>query len=58
MRAAGDQTKTTCGSLELCAGLEACIKEENHTVAQRWHERTMPLPVLVPEGRAEEEAAD
>ena len=25
MREAGDQVKTTCGSLQLCAGLEAGI---------------------------------
>ena len=28
MRAAGDQAKTVCGNLQLCAGLEACTRLE------------------------------
>ena len=35
MRAEGDQAKTACVSLQLCAGLEAGIEGENHAVAQR-----------------------
>ena len=31
----GGQAKTTCGSLKLCAGLEAVIEVVNHAVAQR-----------------------
>ena len=32
MRAAGDHEKTACGNLQLCAGLEADIEGETHTV--------------------------
>ena len=32
MREAGDQAKTACGNLQLCAGLEASIEGETHTV--------------------------
>ena len=35
MRAAGDQAKTTCGNLKLCAGLETSIEEAIHDVGQR-----------------------
>ena len=35
MRAAGDQAKTTCGNLQLCAGLEAGIEGDTHAVGQR-----------------------
>ena len=35
MRAAGDQAKTVCGNLQLCAGLEAVIEGSTHTVGQR-----------------------
>ena len=35
MRAAGDQAKTACGNLQLCAGLEAGIEEATHAVGQR-----------------------
>ena len=34
MRAAGDQVKTTCGNLQLCAGLEAVIEGETHAMVQ------------------------
>ena len=44
MRAAGDQAKTACRIIQLCTGIEAGIKGETHTVAQRWHERHMPEP--------------
>ena len=35
MRAAGDQEKTPCGNLQLCAGLEAGIEGATHTMGQR-----------------------
>ena len=35
MRAAGDQTKTAFGNLQLCSGLEAGIEGEIHAVGQR-----------------------
>ena len=35
MRAAGDQAKTVCGNLQLCAGLEAVIEGATHTVGKR-----------------------
>ena len=48
MRAAGEQAKTACGNLQLCAGLEAGIEGATHTVGQRRVER-------VRERRVEEE---
>ena len=39
MRAAGDQAKTACGNLQLCAGLEARIEGATHAVGQRRLER-------------------
>ena len=38
IRAAGDQAKAVCKSLQLCAGLVAIIEGETHTVAQRRQE--------------------
>ena len=35
MRAAGDQSKTACGSLQLCAGIEYVIEGATHAVVQR-----------------------
>ena len=35
MREAGDQAKTTCGNLQLCAGLKAGIEGATHAVRQR-----------------------
>ena len=35
MRSAGDQAKTACGNLQLCAGLEAGIEGATHAVGQR-----------------------
>ena len=40
-RAAGDQAKTTCGNLQLCAGLEAGIEGATHAVGQRTVERVL-----------------
>ena len=34
MRAAGDQAKTACVNLQLCAGLEAGIEVATHVVVQ------------------------
>ena len=51
MRAAGDQAKTSCGNLQLCAGLEARIEGYTHAVEQRQQER-------VQEQLSEEDAAD
>ena len=39
MRAAGDQAKTVCGKLQLCAGLKAGIEGVTHDVGQRRVER-------------------
>ena len=38
-RAAGDQAKTACGNLQLCAGLEAGIEGATHNVGQQRMER-------------------
>ena len=35
MRAAGDQSKTACGKLKLCAGLKAYIRGATQAVGQR-----------------------
>ena len=35
MRAAGDQAKTVCGNLQLCAGVEDGIEGATHPVGQR-----------------------
>ena len=34
MKAAGDQEKTVCGNLQLCAGLKASIEGATHAVGQ------------------------
>ena len=39
MRAAGDQAKTACGNLQLCAGLEASIEGATHAVGHQTLER-------------------
>ena len=35
MMAAGEQAKTVCGNLQLCAGLEYGIEDATHAVGQR-----------------------
>ena len=44
MRSTGDQAKTACGSLKLCAGNDSKIEGATHTVAQKWQRRHMPEP--------------
>ena len=44
MRAAGDQAKTACGSLQLWAGIEAGIEGATHAVAQQQQEIIAPAP--------------
>ena len=39
MRESGDQAKTACGNLQLCAVLEARIEGATHAVGQRILER-------------------
>ena len=39
IRAAGDQAKTACGNLQLCAGLESGIEGETHALGQRQLDR-------------------
>ena len=39
MRAAGEQAKTACGNIQLCAGLEAGIEGATHAVGQQRVER-------------------
>ena len=34
-RAAGDQAKTACGNLQMCAGLKASIEGDTHAMGQR-----------------------
>ena len=41
MRSAGDQAKTACGNLQLCAGLKAGIEGATHAVGQRRVERVL-----------------
>ena len=50
MRVAGDQAKTACRRLQLCAGIESGIEEAIHAVDQRRRERN----VLELEGWADE----
>ena len=40
-RAAGEQAKTACGNLQMCAGVEAGIEGETHAVGQRRVERVL-----------------
>ena len=54
MRAAGDQAKTACGNLQMCAGLESIIEGDTHTLGQRRLERVRARR----EEREEEAAAE
>ena len=40
MRADGDQAKTACINLQLCAGLESGIERATHAIYQRQTEQT------------------
>ena len=51
MRATGDQAKTACGNIQLCAGLESGIEGATHAVGQRRVERVL-------DWRVEEEGED
>ena len=42
MRAAGDQTKTPCVNLQMCAGLKASLEGAAHAVGQRKRKRSEP----------------
>ena len=53
MRAARDQAKTACGSLQLFAGLEAGIEGETHAMARRRREGVAPVPGERDEGDTE-----
>ena len=56
MRAAGDQGKTACGNLQLCAGLEAGIEGATHDAGQRRLKRVRRRQQEVEEsGDSEEE---
>ena len=57
MKAAGEQGKTACGNLQLCAGLEAGIEGDTHAVGQRMVERVRSRRGEE-EGKAEEETED
>ena len=57
MREAGDQAKTECGNLHLCAGLEAGIEGATHAMGQRRLARVREIQGDAEEadGAAEEE---
>ena len=57
MRVEGEQAKTACGNLKLCAGLEAGIEGATHAVGQRRVERVLAQRGEE-EGEAEEETED
>ena len=55
MRAAGDQAKTECGTLQLCAGLEVGIEGATHDVGQRQLNSVRVRRRAAEEKRTEEE---
>ena len=58
MRAAGDQLKTTCGNLQMCAGLKAGLEGATHAVRQRRFERTRMRRSVEDAGYVEEEEGE
>ena len=58
MRAAGDQEKTVCGNIQLCAGLEAGIEGAAHSVRQRRLDRLRARQRVAEEEGTEEEEVD
>ena len=57
MTAAGEQAKTACGNLHLCAGLEAGIEGTTHVVGQGRVEQVLARRGET-EGEAKEEEED
>ena len=57
-RAAGDQAKTACGNLQLCAGLEAGIEGATHAVGKRRLERVQRRSQEGGEAEADEEEGE
>ena len=55
IRAAGDQAKTACGNLQLCAGLEADIEGATHAAGQRKLERERAIRSEEEDGSSYEE---
>ena len=55
MREAGEQAKTACGNLQMCAGLEAGIEGATHTVRQRRLDKARGRSIMEEAGSAEEE---
>ena len=41
IRAVGEQAKTACGNLQMCAGLEAGIEGATHAICQRRVDRVL-----------------
>ena len=55
MRVAGDQPKTACGNLQLCAGLKAVIEGATHDVGQWVLERVRARRIVEEVGSLDEE---
>ena len=55
MRASGDQAKTACGNLHLCAGLEAGIEAATHALGQRRLDRLSSRQIEEEAGSSGEE---
>ena len=52
MRAAGDQEKTACGNIQLCAGLEAGIEGATYAVGKWRIERVIDIRRVAEEAEA------
>ena len=55
MRASGDQAKTECSNLQMCAGLSAGIESATHAVGQRIVERARQISSAEEARRPDEE---